>query len=179
MHQIAPIQDDQKLLLDVQQVIPLQEAEEYQIRIRDKTRKERAARSHSRDLTKYDLTLGDETFARLPKRRAIYFLIRHLCDTGADPEEIRAAVYWRSNTMRAVDGNLESSEFERKLAEQLVAEGKKPDTHRYFIADEELIHANDKTYAVTKMWGRQTAEAIRLILERFPDSELSCTEHPA
>ena len=41
---LRPCQDGERLLLDVQQVVPLPEAEEYQVRIRDKTRLERVAR---------------------------------------------------------------------------------------------------------------------------------------
>ena len=86
--------------MDIQQVIPLPEAEEYQIRIRDKARRERASRTQSRDLTKYDVITGDESFDHLPKRQAIYRVIKHLCDSGVNPEEIRALVTWRRNMMR-------------------------------------------------------------------------------
>jgi len=78
--------------------------------------------------------------------------------------------------MRVVEGNLDSVEFEKKLAEQLVSEGNKPETRRYFIGDDELIHANGKTYAVTKMWGTRTAEAIDLLLEKFTEHRISYRE---
>lgn len=176
---LRPYRDGDKLLLDIQQVIPLPEAEEYQIRIRDKARLERVSRTQSRDLTKYDVIIGDESFGHLPKRRAIFQVIRHLCDSGVDPDEIRAAITWKSNMMRVVEGNFDSVEFEKKLAEQLVSEGNKPETRRYFIGDDELIHANGKTYAVTKMWGTRTAEAIDLLLEKFSEHRISYRESSA
>ncbi len=52
--------------------------------------------------------------------------------------------------MRIVEGNLDSVEFEKKLAEQLVSKGNKPETRRCFIGNDELIHANEKTYAVRR-----------------------------
>ena len=176
---LRPYRDGDGMLLDIQQVIPLPEAEEYQIRIRDKARLERVSRTQSHDLTKYDVTIGDETFSHLPKRRAIYCVIRHLCDSGIDPEQIRTVITWRRNMMRVVEGDLDSIEYEKKLAEQLVSEGNKPQTWRYFIKDNELIHANGKTYAVTKMWGARTAEAIDLILGQFPDYRISRRESVA
>lgn len=176
---LRPYRDNDKLLLDIQQVIPLPEAEEYQIRIRDKARLERVSRTQSRDLTKYDVTIGEESFSHLPKRRAIFHVIRHLCDSGVDPEEIRAVITWKSNMMRVVEGNLDSVEFEKKLAEQLVSEGNKPETRRYFIGDDELIHTNGKTYAVTKMWGTRTAEAIDLLLEKFAEHRITYRESTA
>ena len=173
---LSPYRDGDRILLDIQQVIPLPEAEEYQIQIRDKARRERASRTQSRDLTKYDVIIGNESFDHLPKRQAIYRVIRHLCDAGVNPEEIRALVTWRRNMMRTVEGILNSVEFEKKLAEQFVSEGNKPQTRRYFIEDNQLIHANKKTYAVTKMWGTRTTEAIDLLLEKISDYQISYSE---
>jgi len=81
--------------------------------------------------------------------------------------------------MRVVEGNLDSVEFEKKLAEQLVSEDNKPETRRYFISDDELIHANEKTNAVTKMWGTRTAEVIDLLQERFTEHRISYRESAA
>jgi len=58
------------------------------------------------------------------------------------------------------------SSIQKRLAEQLVSEGYKPETLCYFIGDDELSHANGKTYTVTKIWGTRTAEAIDLLLEK-------------
>ena len=122
------------MFLDIQRVIPLPESEDYQIRIRDKTRKEKASRTQSRDLTKYDVIIGDESFEHPPKRRAIYRVVWHLCDLGGDPEEIRGVINWKRNMMRAVEGTLNSVEFEKKLAEQLLSEGNKPQHRRDAIS---------------------------------------------
>ena len=173
---LRPYRDGDKLLLDIQQVIPLPEAEEYQIKIRDKARLEQVSRTQSRDLTKYDVTIGDEFFDHLPKRWAIFHVIRHLCDSGVDPEEICSVITWKSNMMRVVEGTLDSVEFEKKLAEQLVSEGNKPRTWRYFISDDELIHTNGRTYAVIKSWGTRTAEAIDLLQEKFPEHRITYRE---
>ena len=173
---LHPYSDSDRMLLDIQQVIPLPEAEEYQIRIRDKTRKEKASRTHSRDLTKYDVIVGDRTFDNLPKRWAIFHVISHLCKLGVDPDEIRELISWKRNMLRAVDGTLDSVGFERKLAEQLTSEGKKPQSRRFFTNDDELIHANGKTYAVIKRWGQRTTKAIDLILGKFGSYGISYGE---
>lgn len=170
---LRPYRDGDKLLLDVQQVIPLPEAEEYQIRIRDKARLERASRTQSRDFTKFDLTINGEVMTRLPKRQAIFHVIKALCQSGVDPEAVRATISWRRDALRKVEGKHNSQDFEEKLVEQLLSEGKKPYAGRYFINDDELIFANENTYAVTKMWGRRTAEAIDLLLKAFPGHHIS------
>ncbi len=46
--------DGDKILLDVQQVIPLPEAEEFQVQIREKVKRERQARSSSRNMPRLD-----------------------------------------------------------------------------------------------------------------------------
>ena len=164
------------VLIDVQQLIPLPEAESYQVRIRDKRVAERAVRTQSRDLTRYDVTLGDKTFTNLPKRWAVFQVIKNLCDKGVDPEEIRKAIPWKANVLYPVDGNLDAVAFEKALAALLTEQGNRPDTHRYFIDEHELIRANGKTYAVTKMWGLSTTNAIDELLKRFPGHSISYRE---
>lgn len=166
---MKPYRDGEKLLLDIQPVIPLPEAEEYQVRIRDKARLERVSRTQSRDLIKYDVTVGGETFIGLPKRRAIYRVIRYLCDAGVDPETIRASVPWRKNMLRGFEGRLDSDQFRGELEKQLESEGKKPTPRRFFTEDDELIHANGKTYAMTKMWGPRTPRALKDLITAFPE----------
>ena len=96
---------------------------------------------------------------------------------GFLPEEIRAIITWKPSTLRDAQGTLGSRQFGKALAEQLISEGKKPQsTKRYFIEDDELIHANEKTYAVTKMWGNRTAEAMGLLVDRFKDKGVSYHE---
>lgn len=173
---LRPYNDAGRLLIDVQQFIPLPEAEDYQIRIRDKKVVERTARTQNRDFTRYDVTVGKDTFSNLPKRRAAYHVIRKLCDDGINPEDIRSVLSWKGNALYPVDGELESVAYEKALASLLTAQGNKPETNRYFIANEELIRFNGKTYAVTKMWGDRTARAIDELLNRFTGHQISYKE---
>jgi RecB family endonuclease NucS len=170
---LRPYDEAGKLLLDIQQVIPLPEAEEYQIRIREKSRLERRSRTQSRDMTKYDVTIGSDIYPGLAKRQAIFQVVQHLCATGVDPEVIRQTIAWKKSALRDCEGILDANSFTEKLAEQLRSEGKKAQVKRYFIADDELIHANGRTYAFTRMWGPRTIKAIRELLEAFPDAGIS------
>ena len=51
--QISPYNLDGKILINVRQIIPLPEAESYQIRVRKKGEEQKAARHYNPDLTKY------------------------------------------------------------------------------------------------------------------------------
>jgi hypothetical protein len=58
---LRPYKLDDRLLLDVQQIIPVPEAAEYQIRVREKIEDRREAQLSTRDTSRYDLTIGSIT----------------------------------------------------------------------------------------------------------------------
>ena len=167
---MKPYQDAGKVYLDVQQVIPLPEAEEYQVSIRDKSRKEKESRQSNRDLTKYTIILGDKVLENLPKSRAIFGMVKQLCDTGVDPEAMREVIPWKKNRLfEWFDGKLDPETFGRVLAERQESRGRKPQPWRYFIGEDELIYANGRTYAFDRMWGHRTEEAMELLVRHFKD----------
>jgi len=171
---LKPYRDAGKLYLDVQQVIPLPEAEEYQVRIRDKSRKEKESRKYNRDLTKYTVVLGGAVLERLPKSRAIFSMVKYLCNAGVDPEEIRAAITWKKKRLfEWFEGKLASETFERALAERQESGGKKPQPWRYFVGEDELIYTGQRTYAFDRMWGNRTAEAMELLVRNFKDKGIA------
>jgi hypothetical protein len=174
---MRPYKDDGRLLIDVDQEIPLRSAEQYQVQIREKKLVERAARTQGRDFTRYDVTVGTEVFRNLPKRWTVFRVVKALCAGGVDPDEIaKILATWKSYGIRAIDGTLRSSEFKTRLADLLASEGAKPDTGRYFVGEDELIHANGKTYALTNQWGPSTTIAIDTMLEQFPTHHISYSE---
>ena len=174
---LRPYTDAGKVLLDVQQIIPLPEAEEYQVSFRNKSQKEKESRTQNRDLTKYDIVLDGQTSERLPKRQAIFSIVKYLCDSGVDPEEIRNIIPWKQKSlMRWVKGRLDPAAFEQALTDQLVSEGKKPQPWRYFIGQDELIYTAGRTYAFHRMWGHRTAEALGLLAEHYKDKGFSYRE---
>jgi hypothetical protein len=171
---VKPYRDGSRTLLDVQQIIPLPEAEDYRVQIKEKQRQERKARSSGPDFTRYDLTIDGRTFERMWKRNAIFSVVKHLCDKGVSPESITEIVTWRKTTMfRVVDGIVGTEDFVRLAAEKAKAEGRRFDPRRYFVDDDDLIVAGDRTYAFTNQWGNRTLQAIDLLSQAFPDTEIS------
>ena len=174
---IKPYVYGDRILADVQQVIPLPEAEDYRVRIKEKQQRERAARRFSPDLTKYDVTIDGQTHQRLPKRAAIYTVVKFLCDSGISPERIATAVPWRKNTMfRSADGTLDATGFAQRMREEEESGGKRFEERRFYCADNELIHAEGRTYAFTNQWGRYTAMSINDLIQAFPDDRITCTK---
>ena len=68
--------DGDKILLDVQQVIPLPEAEEFQVQIREKVQRERQARSSSRNMPRLDHKNG---FIKITEKGRALDRTRHCC----------------------------------------------------------------------------------------------------
>ncbi len=172
---MKPYLDNDRLILDVQQIVPLPEAEEYQVQIKEKQQRERQARKFNLDLTKYDVTVNGTTHKRLSKRLAIFTIVRQLCDSGHSPEQIAATVPWYSNRMfGVVEGALSPDEFVESAKKKAEAEGKRFAPHRFYCSDEELILFDDKTYALSNQWGKRTQKAIELLLKAFSDVDIQC-----
>ena len=87
---LQPYSLDGRTLVDVQQIIPLPEVAEYQVRVTEKKRKEREARTDTRDWTSYDVTLEGRQMKGLRKRHAIYQTFRHLVEAASLPRKLRS-----------------------------------------------------------------------------------------
>lgn len=171
---MRPYKDKNKVLVDIQTVIPLPEAEDYQVQIREKQQKERISRTSSKDLTKYIVSINGNSSAPLAKRRAIFSIVSHLCSKGVNPEKIHEVLSWRANGLwRIVDGEVNSDEFRAKALEAANSGGLAFEPRRWYYSDSELIHANGKTYALTKMWGKRTEEGMRELLDNFSDGSIT------
>ncbi len=142
-----------QLFIDVQQIVPLPEAADYQFQVREKAEKERAARVSHADYTRFDVSIDGKVHQSVAKRIAIYHVCKHLCDNGVTPEEIARLFTWRNNAWYCVDGVVDPDEFARLAGAKAKAGGPTFDRPRWFCDDGELVHSNGKTYAVSKMWG--------------------------
>ena len=65
---LQPYSDGERVFLDVQQVIPLPEAEGFQIQVREKAQRERQTRSSGRDMTRFDVEVLGKKHQNLPRQ---------------------------------------------------------------------------------------------------------------
>jgi len=172
---IKPYNDNGRSLIDVQQVIPLPEAEEYTIQIREKQQRENVSRKSSRDYTRFDVTINGQTHPSQPKRWAMYLIVKHLCNLGITPEQIEQAAQLKyNNFFRSVEGQHKSEAFVNQLKSLQDSGGRAFDPNRYFCSDEELILSEGNTSALTNQWGKRTAPMIQNIITAFPDKSITC-----
>ncbi len=168
---LKPYTLDGRVLVDVQQIIPLPEVAEYQVQVREKARKERQARISGADFTRFDIQIADERHSSMWKRNAIFVVCKHLSEKGVNPDEIAALFDWRSThrTWRAAEGEVDASEFVRLASDEATAVGWSFNPRRWFCDDGELVHANGKTYAFSNQWsGENWHRAMNLLKEKYP-----------
>jgi len=151
-----------RVLLDIEQVVPLPEAAAYQVAIREKSLAQEAVATAGRDFTRYRLTThSGDVIRNLPKRRFIYHVVSEAIKLGVKPEDILRIISWRkTNMFRSAPGRLSGS------ALMSIAFDRSPS--RYFCEDDEVFYINDRTYSVSNQWGTRTEEAVKKILEILP-----------
>jgi hypothetical protein len=143
---MRPCKSDGVLFLDVQQVIPLPEAEEYQVRVREQSTERRIARSDTRDLTKY-LFEG----VRLHKRRLVLAIVKAYVRDHSDTNiEQLKAVFPRK--LQGGAGVFTTLEDGREIFERT---GYK----RHLIEVDETVQlADGKQIVVSGRWGAKNLE---------------------
>lgn len=173
---IRPYSYDNRVLIDVQQVIPLPEAGEYVVQVREKERKERQSRESGRDYTRYDVIIDGQVHQRQAKRRAIQLVIKALCSRGATPEQVSEVVHWKGSLWRSTDGNLDADEFASRIESEAEGGGLAWDPRRWNADDAGLIRSGNRTWALSNQWGGRTGEAMELLIARWPDSGIGIRE---
>ena len=168
---LRPYALETRVLLDVQQIVPLPEAVMYTTGFKEKAEEKRKA-EHDFDFSKYDLTVDGNTQSSLPKRRLVFEVVKVALAKGLTPEQIADMV--PLNKWISVDGVLKPEEFQDRASKQQAELGRKYDSIRYFCADEDLFHIAGRTYALSNQWTLTTAIAVvGQVIAKLPPGSLS------
>lgn len=169
---LRPYKLDDELVLQIEQVLPLPEAQDYIVGVREKQRSE--AKSRSRDLTRFDIEIDGERFAGLAKRQAIVRIAKKLCDSGISPNELAEGTGRPFNSVwRCADGALDSDGLSEALEKHAQEGGPAFDPRRWFVESDFIIHSDNKTWAFTKMWGISTERIIAEWISKYPDADIT------
>jgi hypothetical protein len=163
---IQPYRLRESTLLDVQQIIPLPEAADYQVQIRQKHRETRAAAGQSSDWTRYDVSTPQGVQRALYKREVMLAAVRQLAARGESLTEIETTSGRR--LFEVVEGAIDGATFQAELVRRRPNDPQAP--KRYFTRDDQLFRADGKTYALTTQWSKTTMEAVLAALDaRYGD----------
>lgn len=174
--QMRPYAVGQQTLVDIEQIIPLPQAAEYQVAIREKSQAQTAAAisSSSRDYSKFDLTIaGQAPLLRLNKRGLMLNLVRAAIQNGVSPDMIAAQIPKLPGPPIFVSAPLPEG-IEPTFA---VCFPGKP-AERWFSADDELIVKDGRVYALTNQWGIRTVETADAIVKLTPSGTVTYAPAP-
>ncbi len=139
---LIPYNFEGKVLIDVQQIIPLPEAESYQIKIRQKSKERREAKRSHRDYTKYRFN-----GVVYNKRKLVLAIVQkwisnnkpsNLSDLlAAFPQELRrGGIFVTADEAETI--------YERQ--------GRR----RHFLADDEIVRFPDSSqYVISNQWNKE------------------------
>lgn len=161
---LLPYRVDQRVLLDITQLIPLPEAEEFTVKLR---RREQAVRATSdgRDWTRYVIVTPEGESEPLRKRWAVLQLASDLHRAGVSAADL-SRVLPSSHYLpvpRSQDGTA--------IADAYLAEYPKFRAAAWFT--EHPLHDDDRTWVVSKMWGRGTGTMLDRLLQLAPTEGFS------
>lgn len=171
---LQPYRLEDRVLLDVQQIIPLPEAGAYQVQLRAKATERRQSRrsENGPDFTRYDLSCGKNTHPRQWKRNMVLAVVRAAVDAGISPVDLPVP----RGKWRIVTGTCASqAEFEASLKTDPDAGTRVYTVGRWFSSDHELLHFDGKTYCLSNQWGADALELIDQIAKRYPQLEITYT----
>ncbi len=142
---LIPYKHQEKILVDIQQIIPLPEVESYQVKIKKQSEERRDARKSSKDYTRYQFQ--DDFFN---KRKLVLAVIQYWVFEnkphnfaellGAFPQETRS-------------GGLFVPEKEAKEIYE------RQGIYRHFLGENEVIEFPDSSrYAISNQWGKGNIE---------------------
>jgi hypothetical protein len=165
---LTPYEQDNGVLLDIQQVLPLPEAADYQVRLRRKDAARERARSDGRDFTRYHIVVDGHALPDQNKRNAIRTMLEQLHDRGVPLQRLRALLPDRA--FKVLPGQLTD---EQAVRTALAEADPRADVPRYFCEHPLVDEAADETYVLFKMWGRNTEPTLQKLAEAFPEAKVT------
>lgn len=171
---IKPQKDGDNLYFDIQQIIPLPETADYQVKLREKAAEQRQARRESkRDYTKFDLSINGKIEVNLNKRQTMILTMLACSENEISPNDLMTI----TGEKRWIWVNKECDSKEDFENEQ-IQNVRKYDPSRWFNSDNELIKHDGKTFAFSNQHGKGTYELVNRIFEKYPqlNGEISKNE---
>ena len=163
---LTPYRIEGRLLLDIDQIIPLAGADELTINLRRREAATRVIVSPTKDWTKYIISVDGNESTPFNKRNAALAMVRAVHESGVSGVRIKAIL---GAHFLDVDGLLEGDELREAFFERYPKA--RQNVHRWFFLDP--IQDEDRTWLLSKMWGLNTEAALTDLSELIPDGSIS------
>jgi len=163
--------DAGRTFLDIQQVIPLPEAAEYQIQVRKKASEERQSQESGADWTRYDLNIRGQLHPRQYKRGLFLQIVTALVRHGISFTDIMKIIPERK--FLSVPGRYSSEQFKVAASEITKSNGSAYALDRYFTGEGELLYDENRTYALSNQWSKKRLPWLDELIAKYPDAGIS------
>ncbi len=163
---LVPYQIVDRVLLDIQQVVPLPEAADYQVRLRRKDQQQERARADGRDFTRYHIIIDGAELPDENKRHAVRLMVQQLLERGV-PAAAVGDVLTRVR-FRFVDGEYDEPE---ELIAAFRADDPRFDPPRWFL--ESPVRQDGRTWVLRRQWGRNTEPTLAALAKAFPQAKVT------
>ena len=167
---LIPYQFMGKTLLDIQQVLPLPESTEYQVRLRRKVAEERNTQVSGADWTRYDLNIGEKVYPRLYKRQLFLRVVRALVDQGKSVLQLQDVLPARQFV--GISGELTGNDFREAVSEMKTQSGAVYDPRRYYFDDSDLFVSDGKTWALSNQWSISYIPDLDRLISKYPEAKI-------
>lgn len=159
---LSPYRHNGRLLLDVQQVIPLPEAAELTVRLKKREAAARVAKQSNRDFTKYVIVSPEGETEPLAKRNAVLALVRALHAHGIPAT--RLAEVLPGSRLKAVDGELSGEDLWSMF--RAVHQQGEQRRGRWFV--DSPMYEGGRTWVLFRNWGLNTEPTLKALVELAP-----------
>ncbi len=163
---LVPYRIDDRVLLDIQQVVPLPEAADYQVRLRRKDQQRERAPSDRRDFTQYHVVVDGQVLPKQNKRNAVRVMVQELVRRGIQAEKIGEIL--GPARFRSLDGELNDPDA---VAEAFVEDDRHANPRGWFL-DYPITEAG-RTWVLSKGWGKNTEPALTALAEADPEAKVT------
>jgi hypothetical protein len=163
--------DSDRTLLDVQQIIPLPEADAYTIQLRKKADEAKLAREFNVDFSKYWIEIDGKKRNGLSKRAVALEVVKAVVLRGISAEQI--ATVLQPTKWISVEGEVDAKEFQARALKLQAKFGGQYNLKRYFCDDDEaLFRLNGRTYSLSNQWNINTLPQLDELLALVPDQSV-------
>jgi len=164
---LKPYRVDNRLLLDIDQLIPLPEAEELMVKLRQRDAASRNQRASTKDYTKYIIKAQGEESGLLNKRHAVLHMVHAVMRCGATPMQVQSIL--RPRGFLGVEGDHNGED----LIDMFTSRYPKARRSRWFFDDP--IRWPEETWVVSTQWGSTTEFVLAQLRDLDPKAGITFT----
>jgi hypothetical protein len=161
-YRLVPYALGSETLLDIQRIIPLPEATDFQIqqRVKGAASAVRTVSSGGRDFTKYDLRVGDRDYDGVSKQGSVKLLVRALYEAGVPVSALQEGIEGnRWISVRPQDGETVEQAFRREQPTRK--------SHYWFDLG---VHDDEGSWIIPRFGGTLTEHYLGVLQRLAPPS---------